>query len=55
LNRLLAQFDTATAQALHDGLQRAVNAGFAELTLLCVIVAGPAALAQYWLLKRSPD
>jgi EmrB/QacA subfamily drug resistance transporter len=55
LNRLLAQFDSATAQAVYDGLQRAVDAGFAELTLLCVIVAGPAALAQYWLLKRSPD
>ena len=54
LNTLLAQFDAATAQALQAALSRAVEAGFADLTLLCVIVVAPAAVAQYWLLKSDP-
>lgn len=55
LNRLLGQFDTATAQALHDALKRAVDAGFADLALLCTAVALFATIAECWLLKHGSD
>lgn len=52
LQSLLGQFDASTASSVQSALRHAVDAGFAGLTLLCVVVAAFGTIVQFLLLRR---
>ncbi|MFC6977776.1 MFS transporter [Microbulbifer taiwanensis] len=51
LSMLLSRYDAATAETIREALIQAVYSGFADLTLLCAVLAALGALAQFRLLR----